>query len=179
MIVVLLAVLLALGWTPVRSSPACACSISCQPSTARETVERTDVIVHGTVRSVRKDLRGGGRPATIVVAVDHVYKGTVGGSLTIYSTPVGGTCGDMTPDVGSEQLIFATEVNGRLMYGICGAMLQPSDVIPVTGPGVAVVPAQPPSAWRVLAPAVGIAVGAGLLAVLLVVWIVRRRPSAV
>ncbi|NYE69125.1 hypothetical protein [Microlunatus parietis] len=88
----------------IGAPPAHACE--CEPPTRPQAVQRADVIMYGTVRSVRpvSDPASGHE---FTVAVRYVYKGTAY-SEQIVQTPDAAACG-FVPTIGSTMLIFATE----------------------------------------------------------------------
>ncbi len=87
------------------ATPAHACS--CAAITRAEAVEQADVIMFGTVRSVRpiSDPASG---RELVVEVRYVYKGTAYAEQVVQSPDDGAGCG-FSAQPGTTMVIFATE----------------------------------------------------------------------
>lgn len=91
----------------IQAGPAHACT--CEPISRAEAAQQADVIVFGTVRTVRSvSDPASGRGQELTLAVRYVYKGTAYTEQVVQTPRDSGACGlDAVP--GTTMVIFATE----------------------------------------------------------------------
>ena len=181
------------------SAPAWACS--CASATPVQWVDRSDVVLRGTLEDVDKPsgpavLQPSDPSVTYRFAVSEVFRGEAMETTYVSSSASGASCGLEGLQPGREYVVFAQTRGDTLWAGLCGGTARAAsglvaDVREVTGPGhepvrpglvdeaarpPGAVSAAPEGAW--LVPLVGGGVLALVLVGALVVVLRRGRRRA-
>ena len=125
------------------SAPAWACS--CASATPAQWVDRSDVVLRGTLEDVDKPsgpavLQPSDPSATYRFAVSEVFRGEAMETTYVSSSAYGASCGLESLLPGREYVVFAQAHGDTLWAGLCGGTALAAgglvaDVQAVTGPG--------------------------------------------